>query len=53
MFELGDRMTEISIQKDRIEMEQQQIMDAQDNGEEIDEARKLEIENEIEELDLE
>jgi hypothetical protein len=28
MFELGDRMTEISIQKDRIEMEHQQIMDA-------------------------
>jgi KaiC/GvpD/RAD55 family RecA-like ATPase len=46
----GDRLTELSIQQERLTYEQQLIMQASDAGEDYDEARALEIELELEDV---
>ena len=44
MLEEGDRLTELSIEKERLEMELNIIEENESKGIEFDEARKLEIE---------
>jgi hypothetical protein len=53
MFSEGDRLTELSMQQQRLEFEQSQIRQAQVAGEEYEEARDLEIEVELEDIALE
>jgi len=53
MFGEGDRLTELSMQQQRLEFEQSQIKQAQIAGEEYEEARDLEIEVELEDIALE
>lgn len=50
MFSEGDRLTELSIQQERLEFEQLAILEARESGEEYDEARDLEIEVELEDI---
>ena len=53
MLEEGDRLTELSVLKERLELELQVIEDAEQNGEDFDEAKKIEIEAELDDLNLE
>ena len=53
MLEEGDRLTELSVLKERLELELQVIEDAEQNGEDFDEANKIEIEAELDDLNLE
>ena len=53
MLEEGDRLTELSVLKERLELELQVIEDAEQNGEDFDEANKIEIEAELDDINLE
>ena len=53
MLEEGDRLTELSVLRERLELELQVIEDAEKNGEDFDEAKKIEIEAELDDLNLE
>lgn len=53
MLELGDRLTDLMLERERLEMEYQNIQDQKEASEEFDEARELEIEQELEELNME
>ena len=50
MFSEGDRLTDLSIQQERLAFEQQQITTAKESGDDFDEARDLEIEVELEDI---
>ena len=53
MLKEGDRLTELIVQKERLEYEMESFAQAAENGEEVDEARHLEVEGELEEVCLE
>lgn len=53
MLEEGDRLTQLSIEKERLEMELNIIEDYESKGIEFDEERKLEVEESLEEVNLE
>ena len=53
MLKEGDRLTELIMQKERLEMELEENAEAAANGGTIDEARQLEIEGELEDVVLE
>ena len=53
MLEEGDRLTELSVLKERLELELQVIEDAEQNGEDFDEGKKIEIEAELDDINLE
>jgi DNA repair exonuclease SbcCD ATPase subunit len=53
MLECGDRLGEIELQRDRLAVEQETLKEMEDEGEEVDEARLLELEGEIEDLEME
>lgn len=53
MLEEGDRLTQLSIEKERLEMELNIIEDYESKGIEFDEERKLEVEESLEEINLE
>lgn len=46
----GDRLTELLVEKERLEFEQEQLITARDNGEEVDEERMLEVEALLEDV---
>jgi len=50
MLEEGDRLTDLILQKERLEYEMEENATAPDNGGEFDEARQLEIEAELEDV---
>ena len=53
MLELGDRLGDIMLQRDRLVVEQEVMQEEEEDGEEVDEARMLEIEGELEDLEME
>ena len=53
MLKEGDRLTELIVQKERLEYEMEANANAEQEGGEFDEARQLEIEGELEEVCLE
>ena len=53
MLKEGDRLTELIMQKERLEYEMESFAQAAENGEEVDEARQLEVEAELEDVCLE
>ncbi len=50
MLSEGDRLTDLSIQQERLAFEQIQITQAKESGDDYDEARDLEIEVELEDI---
>ena len=50
MLKEGDRLTELMVQKERLEFAIEANREAAENGEEYDEARQLEIEGELEDV---
>ena len=50
MLKEGDRLTELSVEKERLEMELEVLKMAEDGG---DEVRQLEIEQELEDINIE
>ena len=53
MLTEGDRLTELMVQKERLEYEQESFIEAEEQGEEVDEARQLEVEAELEDVVME
>ena len=53
MLKEGDRLTDLILQKERLEFEAESNSTAAENGEAVDEARQLEIEAELEDVVLE
>ena len=53
MLSEGDRLTELIIQKERLESELNAIHTCMDEGIDYDEARKLEIERDLEDVMME
>lgn len=50
MLKEGDRLNELIIEKERLELEMEELAEAAEEGGEFDEARQLEIENELEDV---
>lgn len=50
MLELGDRLTDLMLERERLECEYQSITEEKEAGTEVDEIRYLEIEQEIDDL---
>jgi len=50
MLKEGDRLTDLILQKERLEFEMEENANAEDNGETFDETRQLEIEGELEDV---
>lgn len=53
MLKEGDRLTDLIVQKERLEMEMEVNATAEESGDTFDEARQLEIEGELEDVVLE
>lgn len=50
MLKEGDRLNDLIVEKERLELEMEELGEAADAGGEFDEARQLEIETELEDV---